>query len=99
MTMCALPTRAATPGTRAPTGRTADRMWPGGAPRRPTAAAMERSAIFVRRPVTTALAAIGLAGMLEAMFDLCLAAALVGCPVDGSAIRKKASLTLQVTWS
>jgi hypothetical protein len=36
---------------------------------------------------TTLLACLGLIAMLEAMFDLCLAARLLGCPVDGSSIR------------
>ena len=42
-------------------------------------------------PLTTALAAIGLTAMLAALFDLCLVAPLLGCPADGSAIRKAAA--------
>ena len=44
--------------------------------------------------VTTLLAAIGLATMLEAMFDLCLIAPLLGCPTDGIEIRRRAALSL-----
>ena len=40
--------------------------------------------------ITTSLASFGLAAMLEPMFDLCLAAPLLGFPVDGDAIRAMA---------
>lgn len=44
--------------------------------------------------ITTVLAALGLVAMLEAQFDLCLAAPLLGCPQDGAEIRRRAHLTL-----
>ena len=44
--------------------------------------------------ITTTLASLGLVALLEAQFDLCLAAPLVGCPVDGAEIRRQAALTL-----
>ena len=44
--------------------------------------------------LTTIVAATGLAAILEAMYDLCLVAPLLGCPSDGAQIRKQAALTL-----
>lgn len=44
--------------------------------------------------VTTVLASLGLGAMLEALFDLCLAAPLFGCPQDGTEIRRRAQLLL-----
>src|SRR5687768_8460205 len=43
---------------------------------------------------TTVLAALGLVAVLEAQFDLCLAAPLLGCPQSGAEIRRRAHLTL-----
>ena len=43
--------------------------------------------------LTTVLATIGPTLLLEAQFDLCLAAPLLGYSTDGSEIRKQASLT------
>ena len=36
------------------------------------------------------LALLGLATILEAQFDVCLAGRLAGCPVDGAAVRTMA---------
>ena len=44
--------------------------------------------------ITTVLACVGLTVLLEAQFDLCLAAPLLGCPVNGAEVRSLARRTL-----
>lgn len=43
---------------------------------------------------TTVLASLGVAAVIEAQFDLCLAAPLLGWPQDGAEIRRRAYLML-----
>ena len=41
-------------------------------------------------PVGFSMVMLGLAWILEAIFDVCVVAPLFGCPLDGSAIRRRA---------